>query len=218
MAVGYQVKFETVTVGKQPFEIRSLKDRQQYDDPIGESRKAGVSPASWPLFGVVWPSGMMLADVMDGYPTDGLRILEVGCGLGLASLVMHNQGADITASDYHPLAEKFMVKNIGLNKFAPIKFEVISWATIDNTLGKFDLIIGSDVLYEPNHPLLLANFIERHASGKCKVIIVDPGRPQRSEFTRRMVENGYSLNPYIINSLLADSLEFKGKVLVYTRD
>jgi predicted nicotinamide N-methyase len=218
MAVGYQVKFETITVGKRPFEIRSLKDRQQYDDPAGESKKAGVSAASWPLFGVVWPSGMMLADIMDTYPADGLRILEVGCGLGLASLVMHSHGADITASDYHPMAEKFMDKNIDLNKFAPIKFEVINWATIDNSLGKFDLIIGSDVLYEPNHPLLLANFIERHADGNCKVIIVDPGRRQRTEFTRRMVENGYSLIPGVINGVLADSLEFKGKVLVYTRD
>lgn len=217
MAVAYQVKFETITVGKQPFEIRSLKDKQQYDDPIGESKKAGVSPASWPLFGVVWPSGMMLADVMDSHPTEGLRILEVGCGLGLASLVAHNHGADITASDYHPMAEKFMLKNISLNKFAPIKFEVINWSKIDNTLGKFDLIIGSDVLYEPNHPMLLANFIERHAGGICKVIIVDPGRRQRTEFTRRMIENGYSLIPCLINIPLADSLEFKGKVLVYTR-
>ena len=217
MTVGYQVKFETITVGKQPFEIRSLIDRQQFDDPIGESKKAGVPPASWPLFGVVWPSGMMLADVMDSYPVHGLRILEVGCGLGLASLVVHNHGADITASDYHPMAEKFMLKNIGLNKFAPIKFEVINWSKIDNSLGKFDLIIGSDVLYEPNHPMLLANFIERHASGICTVIIVDPGRRQRTEFTRRMIENGYSLIPCLINNLLADSLEFKGKVLVYTR-
>jgi predicted nicotinamide N-methyase len=119
----------------------------------------------------------MLADTMDAYPTDGLRILEVGCGLGLASLVVHNHGADITASDYHPLAETFMLKNIGLNNFAPIKFEVTNWAKIDNSLGKFDLIIGSDVLYEPNHPMLLANFIERQASGNCKVIIVDSGAP-----------------------------------------
>jgi len=218
MAVGYQVKFDTVTVGKTPFEIRSLRDRQQYDDPEGVSKKAGVSPASWPLFGVIWPSGMMLADVMDDYPVKGIRILEVGCGLGLASLVIHNHGANITASDYHPMAEKFMHKNIDLNKFAPIKFQIIDWAKIDNTLGRFDLIIGSDVLYEPNHPAILANFIERHAGEQCKVIIVDPGRRQRTEFSKRMVVNGYSLIPHIVNAVLADSLEFKGKVLVYTRN
>jgi len=217
MAVGYQVKFETITIGKHPFEIRSLKDRQQYDDPVGESKKAGVSPASWPLFGVVWPSGVMLADVMDTYPTNGLRILEVGCGLGLASMVVHNHGADITASDYHPMAEQFMDKNIALNKFAPMKFAIIDWCKIDKNLGKFDLIIGSDVLYEPNHPATLAKFVERHAGENCKVIIVDPGRRQRTEFTKRMIDNGYSLVPHIVNAVLAASLEFTGKVLVYTR-
>jgi len=128
----YQVKFETVTVGAHAFEIRSLKDRQQYAYPDKTAHNAGVPPASWPLFGVLWPSGIMLADVMDTYLLKGLRVLEVGCGLGLASLVAHRHGADITASDYHPLAAQFMAQNIKLNKLDPLEFKCINWKTIDN--------------------------------------------------------------------------------------
>jgi len=213
----YQVKFETVTVGAHAFEIRSLKDRQQYADPDKTAHNAGVPPASWPLFGVLWPSGIMLADVMDTYLLKGLRVLEVGCGLGLASLVAHRHGADITASDYHPLAAQFMAQNIKLNKLDPLEFKCINWKTIDNILGKFDLIIGSDVLYEPNHPKMLVGFIERHATEDGTVIIVDPGRRQRTEFSKRMIDNGYSLLPHLPNPLLAAQQEFTGKVLVYRR-
>ncbi len=213
----YQIKFETITIGTQAFEIRSLKDRQQYADPHQRAHKAGISAASWSLFGVLWPSGIMLADIMDTYPLAGLRVLEVGCGLGLASLVAHHHGANITASDYHPLAEQFMAQNIKLNKFDPLKFKCINWKTIDKELGKFDLIIGSDVLYEPDHPVMLARFIERHVAENGTVIIVDPGRRQRIEFSKRMIDNGYSLIPHIPNPQLAAEQEFKGKVLVYQR-
>jgi predicted nicotinamide N-methyase len=217
MPVAYQVKFETITIGDHAFEIRSLKDRQQYADPHKAAQKAGVSSASWPLFGVLWPSGIMLADMMDSYPVKGLRVLEVGCGLGLASLVAHRRGADITASDYHPLAEKFMEQNIKLNKLKPLDFKCIHWKTIDKELGQFDLIIGSDILYEPDHPALLSRFIERHATENCTIIVVDPGRRQRTEFSKRMIDNGYSLIPHTINHQLAALLEFTGRVLVYRR-
>ena len=32
----------------------------------------------------------------------GKRILEVGCGIGLASLVLNHRPGDITATDHHP--------------------------------------------------------------------------------------------------------------------
>lgn len=217
MPAGYQVKFENITIGTQVFEIRSLKDRQQYFDPDKTAHKAGISSASWPLFGVLWQSGIMLADVIDSYPLAGLRMLEVGCGLGLASLVAHRHGADITASDKHPLAKEFLKKNVSINEMAPLKFEQIDWAEIDPGLGKFDLIIGSDVLYEPDHPRLLSRFIERHAADGCVIIVVDPGRRQRMEFSKRMVENGYALVSRPLNVALAERLDFKGKVLVYRR-
>jgi len=217
MAADYQVALQTIHIGGSDFEIRSLQDRQQYSDPDDIAKKAGVSAAAWPLFGVIWPSGIMLADVMNDYPMQGLRILEVGCGLGLPSLIAHHRGADITASDYHPLAEEFMEKNATLNHLSPVRFQIINWNRIDASLGKFNLIIGSDILYEPDHPRILCRFIERHAEDNCTIIMVDPGRRQRMEFSKRMIDNGFALIPHLVNAVLAASMDFKGKVLVYTR-
>lgn len=217
MSLGYEVSVQTITIGNHPFVIRGLTDRQQSGEPDERCKAAGICDASWPIFGMVWPSGMILADVMDNYPFHKLRVLEVGCGLGLASMVSHRQGADITASDYHPVAETFMDENLLLNHMKPLQFALVDWKKFHTTLGKFDLIIGSDVLYEPNHPKLLAGFIDRHAADNSRVIIVDPGRRQRLDFSKRMLANGYSQVPHPLNAALADRIEFKGKVMEFTR-
>ena len=94
-------------MGLHDYAIRSLKDRQEYEDINGLAELAGISSATWALFGVVWPSSLMLADIIDVQSLVGLRVLEMGCGLGLASLVAARRGANITASDYHPLAHSF---------------------------------------------------------------------------------------------------------------
>ena len=82
----YKVKFETLTIGKADYHIRSLLDRQQYFDPDGAAERVNIPPAMWPIFGLVWPAGQFLAETMTTFPVAGKRILEIGCGIGLASL------------------------------------------------------------------------------------------------------------------------------------
>jgi predicted nicotinamide N-methyase len=189
---GYKVKVETHTIGSSDYHIRSLLDRQQYSDPDGAAAQANIAPAMWPVFGVVWPAGLFLAEAMDTFPQQGKRILEIGCGIGLASLVLHRRGADITSTDLHPLTEDFMQQNLALNDMAPLPFYFGSWEETDLALERFDLIIGSDLLYEADHPALLATFIERHACDRAEVIIVDAGRGHHGRFNREMVALGYS--------------------------
>ena len=105
---GYETKQERIAIaGVDDLVIRSLLDRQQFADDDGAAERVGISTASWPLFGLLWPSGALLAARLGARPVRaGERILEVGCGLALASLVAHRRGADVTASDRHPLTER----------------------------------------------------------------------------------------------------------------
>jgi predicted nicotinamide N-methyase len=213
----YQVKFETLTIGKSDYHIRSLLDRQQYYDPDGAAERVNIPPAMWPIFGLVWPAGVFLAETMSSFPCEGKRILEIGCGLGLASLVLHRAGADITSTDRHPLAETFLEENLALNDMTPLPFYIGSWEETELALEKFDLIIGSDLLYEAEHPALLAGFIDRHASDQVEVIIVDPGRGHHGKFSRAMDALGYSHETEWSDRLpLRETLE-KGRILNYRR-
>jgi len=213
----YQVKFETLSLGGLDYLIRSLLDRQQYSDPDGAAERAGISSAIWPLFGLIWPSARILAGAMQTFEIAGKRILEIGCGLALASLVVQRRGADITASDGHPLAAAFLAENLRLNRLAPIPFQTGNWADADPNLGQFDLIIGSDLLYERDQPDLLAGFIDRHSNGRVEVIIVDPDRGNRAKFNRGMADRGYLHSEARADGRQASGEPYKGRILNYRR-
>ena len=212
-----RLRYHTLEIGEHDIHLRTLRDRQQYLDHNDEAGQLGISAASWPLFGVVWDSGIVLADYMLDYDIQGKRILEVGCGIGLCSLLLNLRLADITATDQHPEAGKFLVENVKLNPGRTIPFSREGWADAGSRLGEFDLIIGSDLLYEPDQVELLAGFIQTHAKPHCAIVLVDPGRGLHGRFSKLLVTYGYrhSQHKPLKTSIL--SQPFKGQILHYER-
>jgi predicted nicotinamide N-methyase len=213
-----RLRYQTIEFGTHDIHLRTLRDVQQYADDAGLAEALGISSANWALFGVVWASGRILAQLMCDQAIDGKRVLEVGCGVGLASLVLNSRRADITATDYHPEAEAFLTENVRINQGRSVPFVRAGWADEDCGLGTFDLVIGSDLLYERGHPALLATFIERHARPSCEVIMVDPGRGNHARFTRRMANLGYSHSAQLPEDIVIDGASFRGRVSRYRRE
>ncbi len=243
---GYQTKQESIAVkGVANILIRSLLDKQQFHDPHNEALQQGISSAAWPLFGLLWPSGLHLAERLAQRPVqDGERILEVGCGLALASLVGHRRGADVTASDCHPMAAGFMLENLRLNGLLPMHYRHGRWGTLPAwdgpsapadpaptkinpyarigvaapVQGRFDLIMGSDILYERDEAGTLPAFIEEHAAHACEVWVVDPNRGNRAHFHRHMAAQGFVLKEYALTLAATPALAaYKGRMLSYQR-
>ncbi len=214
---GYQTKTETILSCGPALQLRSLVDRNQFSDPDGAAALAGISEEAWPLFGVLWPSGRVLAQAMVSEPLAGRRILEVGCGLALASLVLHRRGGLVTASDCHPLVPEFLAQNLALNALGALPYRVANWARPDPTLGQFELIIGSDVLYDHGQPEVLSRFIDAHLAPGGKVVLVDPNRGHRAKFTRDMEALGFSLAWTAVEAAPELYERFRGRVLRYSR-
>ena len=212
----YQVKFETVRGIGDDLQLRALLDRQQYHDPLGIAQAEGISSATWPIFGMLWPSGQVLAHAMQTYAIQGKSILELGCGLALASLVVHRRGGDITASDCHPLTAEFLLENLKLNQLPPMKYQTGNWSRANPLLSRFDLIIGSDVLYDREQPEILSQFIEQHANPNAEVLIVDPDRGNRASFNRKMAALGYEHSQERVEKL-PDGTAYKGRLHTYRR-
>ena len=224
---GYQTKHESIAVQGVPnLLIRSLLDKQQFFDPEGAALALGISSAFWSLFGLLWPSGSKLAERLAIRPVSAQeRILELGCGLALASLVGHRRGANITASDCHPLAGQFLKENLRLNNLGPMSYQHGQWGEhaaqhqdpVVNS--KFDLIIGSDILYERDEQGDLAQYINDHMEDHAEVWVVDPNRGNRAHFHRNMAAQGFTLSEETLDMTpTADVAAYKGRMLTYSRD
>ena len=225
---GYQTKQERIAIaGADDLIIRSLLDRRQYFDPLGEADRLGISSAEWPLFGLLWPSGVQLAARMALRPIRRHeRILEIGCGLALASLVTHRLGGDVTASDCHPLAETFLNQNLHLNRLEPLKYWHAHWGERELPLSQarctiqaqYDLVIGSDLLYEADATPCLAAFIARHSAPLGEVWIIDPDRGNRTAFNRQMGVHGFLMREERFDAAASAGVAAcKGRLLVYRR-
>jgi predicted nicotinamide N-methyase len=238
---GYQTKQESIVInGAANLVIRSLLDRQQFSDPDGDAARLGISSATWPLFGLLWPSGALLAARMAAHVLQpGQRILEIGCGLALSSLVAHRRGADITASDCHPLAARFLQHNLRLNDLPAMHYQHGEWADATSRTtsptttspsdlqgarwngvvhSRYDLIIGSDVLYDRDASAALAGFITRHAAPAAQVWIIDPNRGNRPAFSALLRKAGFALHGERVEHLaLGDVAAYKGHMLTYVR-
>jgi len=218
--------------GGEDLLIRSLRDRQQYYDPCGAAGRLGICSASWPLFGLLWPSSIHMAQRLLQRPVQtGERILEIGCGLAIPTLVGRRLGARMTASDRHPLTRSFLEANASLNNVSPIKYRHGQWgragdicvrdAGAELLSSRYDLILGSDLLYDRNAPRELADFIDDHAAPRAEVWIIDPERGHRPAFNRHMAAFGFELveqERIEEAARKADGKPYKGRLLRYRRD
>src|SRR4029079_12532424 len=110
----------------------------------------------------------------------GLRVVELGCGLGVPSVAAARAGAAVLATDMDPDALELAARHAGEHglELAAI---VVSWASPDELVerGPFDLVLGTDVLYERQSVALLLNLLPRLAS---EAWIAEPGRPAAEPF------------------------------------
>ena len=131
-----------------------------------------------PYWAELWPSSIALAREVSGLRLEGLRVVELGCGLGLPSLVAARGGADVLATDWSPEALAFAVRNAALNG-VELRTARLAWAAPELPEGSFDLVLAADVLYERRNVAELLALLPRLAG---EVLLVDPGRPALPAF------------------------------------
>jgi 2-polyprenyl-3-methyl-5-hydroxy-6-metoxy-1,4-benzoquinol methylase len=98
-----------------------------------------------------------------------------------------------------------------------VKYQTGQWDRANPELGQFDLIIASDVLYERDHPDMLAGFLDQHAQENASIIVVDPDRGNRNAFVRAMQRKGYVLDLQKAGLHQSTGEAYKGHFLNFQR-
>jgi predicted nicotinamide N-methyase len=146
-----------------------------------------------PYWAELWPSALALARKIGIRALRGARVLELGCGLGLPSIAAALAGGRVLATDWSADAIAFVQRNAAAND-AAVQTAVVAWAEPDELVarGPWDLVIGSDLLYERRNVELVLGALERLIAPPARALIADPGRPAAEDFTARARE-GWAL-------------------------
>jgi len=137
-----------------------------------------------PYWAELWPSGVALARAVAARDVRGTRVLELGCGLGLPSLVAARGGADVLATDWAADAIELLRRNAERNGVA-LRAERVRWDEPEPLLAgaPWDLVLGADLLYEARNAEQLAVLLPRLGA---EALLAEPGRPFAGGFLERL--------------------------------
>jgi predicted nicotinamide N-methyase len=139
-----------------------------------------------PYWAELWPSAIALAEEVARLDVEGLRVLELGCGLGLPSIVAALGGADVLATDWSPDAVEVAARNAERNG-AELETALAGWGAASALVdaAPWDLVLGADLLYERRNVEQLLALLPRLGDD---VLLSEPGRPFESTFLERARE------------------------------
>jgi len=136
-----------------------------------------------PYWAELWPSGLALARHVAACELGGLRVLELGCGLGLPALAAALRGADVLATDWAEEAIELLKRNAERNSVF-LRVARVRWSEPEPLLraAPWDLVLGADLLYEARNAEQLAELLPGLGGD---LLLAEPGRPYAKEFLER---------------------------------
>lgn len=173
----FRTASRTVQVGGRDVELLSPANA---DDLISEDDY--VMDERLPYWADLWPSAQILAEEVRTMRLSGLRVLELGCGMGLVAIAATMAGAKVMATDYYDDALLFTQLNAAEATGETIATRMIDWSKMPDDLGRFDVVLASDVLYEPRYAGMVARCIAATLARGGEAIVADPGRIALPDF------------------------------------
>ena len=167
---------ETLRVGRSTLSVLRPRDPEALLDEEAFARDEFL-----PYWAELWPASLELAGALPAR-LEGAQLIELGCGLGIPSLVAANRGADVVAVDWANDAVALLRRNAVRNGVS-LAAVVDDWRTFSG--GAFDIALAADVLYEQRNVEPLLDLLPRLAS---EVLLATAGRPYEQEFLRRARE------------------------------
>jgi len=119
------------------------------------------------------------------------RIIDVGCGLGLAGIVGAMRGARVTMIDTMDAALRFAVTNAARNhcQVAAVHTDIRQ----PGLRGEFECCLAADVTYDPILQIALANFLAAHLARDGRAWCAESVRTTDHGFRDACASNGFEV-------------------------
>jgi predicted nicotinamide N-methyase len=187
------------------------------DDPV--VRDWNKQDDYMPYWAYLWPGARLLAEVVarETWPlcesgSHSPRVLEIGCGLGLAGLIALARGCCVDFTDYDRATLEFVARSVRENGFDPacVTTRLLDWREPPDRT--YPLIIGSDVLYERRLVPLVAGLLARMLATGGEGLIACPGRTSAEPFPDALAALGLTCRVEHVETLSEDHQPTRGFV------
>ena len=179
-----------------PVQLTQISAEKAIYVPVYDAVKAiytdllAMDPATpFPYWAKVWPSAIALVKVLQKHPSliRDKTVLELGAGIGLPSLLMADITKSITISDYDSEAVELLQKNITHLQLQNVQALQMDWNDLPENIDP-EVIILSDVNYDPAQFETLTKLIEKFIHQGCAIILSTPQRIMASPFVLALSE------------------------------
>ncbi len=182
---------ENYRFGSYHFKIRRISDLDKLIDRISDAEFE--KDERLPYWAELWPAAIGLCRFLAEHEelVGNKSILELGCGLGLTSLVISAlKPRRFLATDYEADALQLTKLNFKLNDRLPPQTALLDWRTPDWD-EQFEVIVASDIAYEERFFEPLARLFGKMLRPGGQIIIAEPGRPVARNFFDLLKSYGY---------------------------
>lgn len=144
---------------------------------------------SFPYWSQVWPAAKALAQfILDNLKyTEGKRVIELGAGLGLPSLVAARNASTVLCTDSEPEAVAVAKASADYAKLKNFNVEVSNWEKQSVPLNT-DVLLLSDVSYDPAAFSFLIKTIEAFIQKRTIVLLSTPQRLVAKDFVASLMQ------------------------------
>lgn len=202
LASKYAIEFEPLTVRGRRFRFLHLSDIE----PLIKGKDIFADISDFPFWVKIWESSVVLADFMARVPANpGQRILELGAGLGVAGIVAAAFGHRVTITDYDDEILDFSRVSAAANGCEGVLHQRLDWLEPEE-LGRFDVIIGSEILFNSRFFIPLLGVLERYLAPNGVVYFAHDRRRKSLGGFLRLCADFYdiSMQERVLHAALSD--------------
>lgn len=151
-----------------------------------------------PFWAATWRAALGLDAFLGTLDLAGQRVLELGCGSGQAGVGAALRGAMVTLTDAVALA--MMVARLNAWPAGQqVQFRRLKWTQEQLPEPAFPVIIGSDLVYDPNLFPLLEACAREHLAEDGRLYLSEPHRHSGDRFARWIVAAGWKMREHDVD-------------------
>jgi predicted nicotinamide N-methyase len=202
----FQTITEPIVVGTIPIPFTRIANPNRVLDEIcaeedRREKQTGIrleNPPHLPYWAELWESSRALAATLSQMDVKNSRVLDLGCGMGLAGAAAAAMGADVTLVDLESPALLFA----RLNTLPFVsRIRRVNWQT-DDLNQRYDLILGADIVYEKAQWPFLLEFWRRHITPDGAALVAEPGRQSGDQFIEWIRNRNWKINQTETNGIV----------------